>query len=234
MQLSDFLAHIITSICCGLTIGLERQWRQHPAGLRTNALISLGACLFASLSTLVEHDSSPTRVAGQIVTGVGFLAGGVILRDGLTVKGLTTAATIWCTAAIGTLTGCGFLLYAFISTCCVLFLNFAMHPLGQWVDRATKKWSKPDQRFQLLVTTTTECSSLVRMMIVEYFQAQHSITLQSITQRDGKESGTVQVLGQFAASEKCDDALEGLMGILHLEKGVSEVRWDKQLPEPSA
>ncbi len=234
MQLNVFLYHILTAIACGLIIGLERQWRQHPAGLRTNALISLGACLFATLSTLVEHDSSPTRVAGQIVTGVGFLAGGVILRDGLTVKGLTTAATIWCTAAIGTLAGCGFLLYSFISTICVLFLNFAMHPLGSWVDRLTKKWSRHDQRYQLIVTTTVECSSLVRMMIVDYFQAQHSITLQSITQKDGKETGTVQVLGQFASSEKCDDALEGLMGILHLEKGVSEVRWDKQLPEPSA
>ena len=82
MNASTFLSHVAVAFLCGLVIGLERQWRQHPAGLRTNALISLGASLFASLAILFEQESSPTRVAGQIVTGIGFLGGGVILRDG--------------------------------------------------------------------------------------------------------------------------------------------------------
>jgi len=234
MQLTAFLSNTGMALLCGLLIGLERQWWQHPAGLRTNALISLGAALFASLSTLIEHESSPTRVAGQIVTGIGFLAGGVILRDGLTVKGLTTAATIWCTAAVGTLSGCGFLFYAFISTICVLFLNVVMHPLSQWIDKHSKKRTTQEQRYQLLATCTVESSALARMMIIQYFQSQQLLTLQSITQKDAKESGHVQILGVFVSADKCDSALENMMAMMNMEKGVNEVRWERLHIEPSA
>ena len=233
MDIFDFVYRVGLALLCGLIIGLERQWRQHPAGLRTNALISLGSCLFASLSTLVEHDSSPTRVAGQIVTGVGFLAGGVILRDGLTVKGLTTAATIWCTAAIGTLTGCGFLLYAFISTISVLFLNIVMHPISNWIDNKTKKWMKYEMKYHLFIRCELQKSSSIRAMVVGYFQSHHTLSLQSIQQKDGDGSGSVQVVSTFISNEKCDDAIEGLMAMLQLEQGVTEVSWERIMMEPS-
>src|SRR5262245_4591511 len=98
----QFILQIVVSMICGMVIGVERQWRQHPAGIRSNALICVGAALFCSLS-LLEKDTSATRVAGQVVTGIGFLGAGVILRDGLSIKGITSAATIWCCAAIGSL-----------------------------------------------------------------------------------------------------------------------------------
>ncbi len=78
----------------GAILGLERQWRQRLAGLRTNTLVATGAALFVMLSALTPGDSSPTRVAAQVVSGIGFLAGGVILREGTTVRGLNTAATL--------------------------------------------------------------------------------------------------------------------------------------------
>jgi len=232
MDIFEFVNRIGMALLCGLIIGLERQWRQHPAGLRTNALISLGSCLFASLSTLVV-DSSPTRVAGQIVTGVGFLAGGVILRDGLSVKGLTTAATVWCTAAVGTLTGCGFLLYAFFSTICVLFLNFVMHPLSEWIDNKTKKWMKHEMKYHLYIRCELQQSSSIRALVVGYFQSHHTLSLQSIQQKDANGAGAVQVVSTFATNEKCDDAIEGLMAMLQLEQGVTEVSWERIMVEPS-
>ena len=100
-----------TALVMGVAIGLERQYRQHPAGLRTNALVCVGAALFVSLSSLMGDTNSPTRMASYVVSGIGFLGGGVILREGLTVKGMNTAATLWCTAAIGTLNGAGFPLH---------------------------------------------------------------------------------------------------------------------------
>src|SRR6266403_2205956 len=103
-----YAANIAVAFLLGLAIGLERELRHHEAGLRTNALVALGAALFVSLARLYDHEGSPTRVAGQVVSGIGFLAGGVIIRDGFSVKGLTTAATLWCTAAVGTLAGSGF------------------------------------------------------------------------------------------------------------------------------
>ena len=226
MPLTTFLAHLAVALLCGLLIGLERQWRQHPAGLRTNALICLGACLFASLAMQFEKESSPTRIAAQIVTGIGFLGGGVILRDGMNVKGLTTAATIWCTGAIGTLAGCGYLAYALISTACVLFINIIMQPLSNWVDQVTLKVKKMDARYQFLVGCKPEQSAAVRTLMVEYFQAHEKLLLQSIEQQDG-DGGRVRIIAQFMAREECHETVERLMGVLQLEHGVLETRWEK-------
>src|SRR5690348_3454172 len=99
----SFVGNIAAALFMGMAIGLERQYRQHNAGLRTNTLVALGAALFVSLSILMDDTNSPTRIASYIVSGLGFLGGGVILRDGLNVKGLNTAASLWCSGAVGTL-----------------------------------------------------------------------------------------------------------------------------------
>lgn len=226
MPFTDFFTNVTVALACGLFVGLERQWRQHPAGLRTNALISLGACLFASLAILFEKENSPTRVAGQIVTGIGFLGGGVILRDGMNVKGLTTAATIWCMGAIGTLAGCGFLLFAITSTACVLLVNIVMHPLSNWVDRLTLKVKKMEARYQFLVGCKPEQSAAVRTLMVEYFQTHEKLLLQSIEQQDG-DAGRVRIVAQFMARDDCHETVERLMGVLQLEHGVLETRWER-------
>ncbi|MGO9612558.1 MAG: MgtC/SapB family protein [Dissulfurispiraceae bacterium] len=84
-------------------IGLERQWRQCTAGLRTNSLVALGASLFVSLSSLVTQTNDHTRMAAQVITGIGFLGAGLMLREGIKVRGLNTAAALWGGGAIGTL-----------------------------------------------------------------------------------------------------------------------------------
>src|SRR6266481_9990880 len=91
----------------GALIGFERQWRQRMAGLRTNALVSVGAAGFVVFSMTFSADSSPTRVAAQIVSGIGFPGAGVILREGIDIRGLNTAATLWCSAMVGTFAGAG-------------------------------------------------------------------------------------------------------------------------------
>src|ERR1700736_4047505 len=96
-----------TALLMGAVIGFERQWRQRMAGLRTNALVSIGAAGFVVFSTMVSGDNSPTRVAAQIVSGIGFLGAGVILREGINIRGLNTAATLWCSAMVGTFAGAG-------------------------------------------------------------------------------------------------------------------------------
>ena len=108
---TTFLINLGAALLMGVAIGLERQFGGHPAGLRTNALVCVGAALFASLPGLWGHDLSPDHMVGQIVTGVGFLGGGAILREGLNVNGMNTAATLWCSAAVGALTGAGYPLY---------------------------------------------------------------------------------------------------------------------------
>ena len=96
MTLIDFTLRLLLAIGLGALIGLERQWRQKQAGLRTNTLVSLGSAAFILLSlSLTDSTGDPSRVAGQIVTGIGFLGAGVILRNGVNIQGLNTAATIW-------------------------------------------------------------------------------------------------------------------------------------------
>src|SRR5258708_17122987 len=91
----------------GACIGFERQWRQRMAGLRTNTLVAIGAASFVIFEGLFPDDGSPTRVAAQVVSGIGFLGAGIIFREGVQVSGLNTAATLWCSAAVGLLARSG-------------------------------------------------------------------------------------------------------------------------------
>jgi putative Mg2+ transporter-C (MgtC) family protein len=130
-----FLLNLGAALLMGVVIGLERQFNQHPAGLRTNALVCVGSALFVLLPHLYGHDLGPEHMAGQIVTGVGFLGGGVILREGLTVKGMNTAATLWCSAAVGALTGAGYALYAAAGTVVVVGMHLGLRPVSRWKSR---------------------------------------------------------------------------------------------------
>jgi putative Mg2+ transporter-C (MgtC) family protein len=101
------LFRIVLAVVAGGLLGLEREFRDKPAGFRTLVLISMASATFTILSSRLASDSDPTRIAANIVTGIGFLGAGAILREGLQVTGLTTAATIWLAAAIGMAIGGG-------------------------------------------------------------------------------------------------------------------------------
>jgi len=132
---TTFGIRLLIAFFLAVGIGIERQWLKSRAVLKTNVLVTLGAAMFTMLSILTPGDASPTRIAAQIVSGVGFLGGGVILRDGGSVKGTNTAATIWCAAAIGSLVGSGFFIPAYLSTLAVVSANL----LGKPLEEAFKK-----------------------------------------------------------------------------------------------
>src|SRR5690348_3132115 len=108
MSLATFV-NLTVAAGLGIAIGFERQWNQGVAGLRTNALVAFGAACFVTIGRLMANDD---RVAAQIVSGIGFLGAGVIFREGPSVRGLNTAATIWCSGACGALAGAGLVLEA--------------------------------------------------------------------------------------------------------------------------
>lgn len=106
----DFGFQILVSVVCGAVVGLERQLRRKPIGIRTSILICLATQVFVRLGTTMSGDGSivdPTRVLGQVVTGVGFLGGGVILAKGGSIKGVSSATVVWMLAAIGSTIGAG-------------------------------------------------------------------------------------------------------------------------------
>src|SRR5271157_5263583 len=115
----------------GATVGLERQWRQRMAATRTNALVAAGAAAFVMCGFLLDNDPSARgRIVSYVVSGVGFLGAGVIFKEGGNVRGLNTAATIWCSAAIGALCGLGALNLALVLAVTVLFANIVLRPLA--------------------------------------------------------------------------------------------------------
>jgi putative Mg2+ transporter-C (MgtC) family protein len=104
----ELLARLLLAAVLGGAIGAERELNDQPAGLRTHMLLTIGACLFTLISAYgFGRGTDPSRIAAQIVTGIGFLGGGAIVRYGLTVKGVTTAASIWATASVGVAIGAG-------------------------------------------------------------------------------------------------------------------------------
>jgi putative Mg2+ transporter-C (MgtC) family protein len=130
LSLAELAFRIGLAAALGASIGVERELREREAGLRTHLLVSLGAALFTLVSAYGWSDwrfsnaegivFDPTRIAAQIVTGVGFLGAGAIIRQGLTVRGLTTAATLWAVAAIGMAVGAGYYSAAVLTTAAVL------------------------------------------------------------------------------------------------------------------
>ena len=126
---TTFAIRLLVGFFLAVGIGIERQWLKTRSILKTNVLVTLGSAMFVMLSIMTPGDASPTRISAQIVSGVGFLGGGVILREGASVRGINTAATLWCAAAIGTLVGSGYLVQAYVSTLAVVGANLLLRPL---------------------------------------------------------------------------------------------------------
>ena len=120
-------AGLLAAVVLGALIGLERQIRKHPAGLHTNALVALGAAAYVIAGVLIGDNTGPARVAGQVVTGVGFLCAGLIWHEGGTVRGINTAATVWCSCAVGVLCGFGMLQWAILVSVLVVLANVIFH-----------------------------------------------------------------------------------------------------------
>jgi putative Mg2+ transporter-C (MgtC) family protein len=143
MLSADLVWRLLLAAGLGAAVGLEREYRQKPAGLRTNILIAVGAALFTILSLeMTKGIGDTSRVAGQIVTGIGFLGGGAILRSGDSIHGMTTAATIWVNAAIGVAAGTGQFALAAFATALTLIVLAVLPPIetyferrGGWADR---------------------------------------------------------------------------------------------------
>ncbi|MGH9314297.1 MAG: MgtC/SapB family protein [Vicinamibacterales bacterium] len=133
---TDLVGRMLLAAALGAAIGWERELRQKEAGLRTNILITMGSALFTIMSVeMAGPAGDSSRIAAQIVTGVGFLGGGAILHQKGTIQGLTTAATIWMNAAIGVAAGGGRYRLAIVATAITLVTLVALVPVDRWLDK---------------------------------------------------------------------------------------------------
>ncbi len=137
MNISEFIIRICACFILSVCVGMERQLRHKTVGLRTNVLVSLGSFMFVCMSFKIVNPDV-TRIAAQVVSGIGFLGAGVILKDGNRIKGLNTAATLWCVAAIGVLCASGMVLEASIGTLLILISNIILRILSQKIMNTIK------------------------------------------------------------------------------------------------
>jgi putative Mg2+ transporter-C (MgtC) family protein len=139
---ADLGLRLVVALILGLVLGVERELRGHPAGIKTMGLIAIGACMFTALGLLPAFGTrvDPTRVAAQIVTGVGFLGAGAIMRQGSDVHGLTTAASIWVAASVGMAVGFGYYAVALFTTFLVIVMLVAIRPVEMRFFRS--RWNR--------------------------------------------------------------------------------------------
>jgi putative Mg2+ transporter-C (MgtC) family protein len=137
MELLNFGLRIGAALLAGLFIGIEREIHNKNAGLKTNALVSLGAAVFVltSLSFAGDEYVDTTRVIGQVVTGIGFIGAGVILHKGTIVRGLTTAATVWCSAGAGCLAAIGKYKELCLLVAVIVFVNVVFNPVDKYISK---------------------------------------------------------------------------------------------------
>jgi putative Mg2+ transporter-C (MgtC) family protein len=223
----DFFVAIGSALLAGVAIGLERQFREHPAGLRTNALVCVGAAAFVSVSHLVGDSDSPTRIASYVVSGIGFLGGGVILREGLTVRGMNTAATLWCTAAVGVLCGSGLALHGLAITATVLGINVGLRPLARLIEARQRTSPGAGAIYRLQVVCVDRDSAVVRSIVLRHVNSHAGMTVQQLSTQAGVEAGNEVVSLEVLASRADDKAIGEVMNRLDIEPGVRSVRWEK-------
>jgi len=223
LSVADFALRLAVGVGCGALVGFERQWRARLAGLRTNALVATGATLFVLYSVATE-DSSPTRVASYVVSGIGFLGGGVILREGFNVRGLNTAATLWCSAAVGVLAASGHLVFTLIGTGAVIAIHVLGRPLGRLIDRDNAvEEDEGLQPYLVQVVCRPKSEKLARAEIVQHASS-NDMTLRGISTTQG-EDDKVTVSAHVLIDGHSPARLERLVAELSLQQGINAVQW---------
>ena len=215
--------NLIVAVLLGGAIGFERQWRQRLAGLRTNTLVSLGAAIFVVFEGQFT-DTSPTRVAAQVVTGIGFLGAGVIWKEGVNVRGLNTAATLWCSCAVGLLAGAGHWSRAILAAGLVASVNLVLRPLVTLINRQPLETAEIETSYIVTVTCRGTEEAQIRALMVQGFGVS-DLHLRELESTDIEGTGQVAVNATLTSEKRREIALEYIVGRLSLEPSVTAARW---------
>jgi putative Mg2+ transporter-C (MgtC) family protein len=209
----------------GGLVGLERQWRQRMAGTRTNALVAAGAAAFIMTGLLIDGDPSARgRIISYIVSGVGFLGAGVIFKDGGNVHGLNTAATIWCSAAMGALSGLGSFDLALILGVGVLLTNVVLRPLAYRLHPVLPDATPAETMYEVRLACKESTTGHIRSLLLSTINGL-PVTLHSIhSEADGKLEQT-HIRAELITAGRNNEALEQVVMRLSIEDDVSNLSW---------
>lgn len=232
MVIAQYTLRLALAFLFGAMIGVERQTRQKTAGLRTNTLVSLGSAAFILLSySLTDGAGDPSRIAAQVVSGVGFLGGGLILKDGFNVRGLNTAATIWCSAAVGSLAGAGLYIQSMLLVVCVLCAHCLLRPLGDILSRHNCfKGGNAPISYMLKIRCKEQIENHLRVMILNTTGNDPHLQMRSLRSSDDEILDYCFIVAEIYAQGKHDIVIEKLAAKLTIEYGVTQVSWETTNP----
>lgn len=220
-----FAGKLFAALLLGALVGLERQWRQRMAGTRTNALVAAGASAFVMAGSLLEHDPTAAgRVASYVVSGVGFLGAGVIFKDGANVRGLNTAATIWCSAAIGVLCGFGYLHLGALVAVAVLLTNTVLRPLAYRLHPVLPAAEPGETLYELNLTCRESDETHLRSLLMATI-AQETVMLHGIHSEDEERAGQTRLRAEVMTSGRQNALVERIAMRLSIEPGVTSLSW---------
>lgn len=214
--------NLVLAMLLGGLVGVERQWRLNYAGVVTHALVSLGAAAYTSLPALLDAGSD-MRLGSQVVTGIGFLGAGLIMRDGLTIRGLSAAATIWATGAVGVLAGYGFLAEASVVTALILVTNMLLRRGAKLVDRHVPEAETEERYYNIALTCSSSDEAMMRAELLNAL-GKHNLRLRGVEsqQRDG---GRSEVHAVVYTTHQEDERVEKLVGSLSLLPQTYSASW---------
>lgn len=223
LSYTEFLFQIVICFLLSSCIGIERQYRRRIVGLRTIILVSLGSFLFVRFSFSFPG-SDMTRIAAQVVAGIGFLGAGVIIKDGKTVKGLTTAATLWCAAAIGILCSANLLFEAAVGTLFILFTNIILRTINSKINNLSNNIDYNMYSFTIICEEKNE-NEIVKLIkdIIKHNKA----TITSIETNE-MENGNIKIDTSISVNTTKDTLVEEMMQKLSGRKDIISISLNKK------
>lgn len=228
MELWEYTLRIVVAFLLGGMIGLERQYRQKSAGLRTNTLVSIGAAAFVMLShNLIGEHGDPSRVAGQIVTDIGFLGAGVIIREGASIQGLNTAATIWCSAAVGSLVGAGFYDYGIVTAFSVILTLIILRPLAMKLSRRKEGHGNEDfmeTNYHIILKCKTPAEHKTRQEVTENLK-NFDLSIASLKSSRDDSIGLITIEAIVVSDSKSHKKIEEFAQKITSDNDVIEFHW---------
>lgn len=227
VQLFDFFDTLVSlgaAFVLGTLIGAERQFRLRNAGLRTNALVAVAAAAFTDLAMHLDGNSGAVRVIAYVVSGIGFLGAGVIMKEGMNVRGLNTAATLWGSAAVGCCAGADMVAQAVALTAFVLASNTLLRPLVNIIDRAPLDTGASEATYEFKLTADAAAQADLREALVEKLAAARYPVGDVVVTPRGEDA--VEIVATLVATAVDPGDLDRLAAGMALMIGVRHATWE--------
>lgn len=220
---ADTFVALLAAFILGTLIGLERQYRQRTAGLRTNVLVAVGSAGFADMGSHIMGPEGSIRIIAYIVSGIGFLGAGVIMKDGTNVRGLNTAATLWCSAPVGAFAGAGLASEAMLMTLFVLAGNTLLRPLVNRINRSPMDERVTEALYRVHVVTPAATVADAREILFTVLEAAHYPIREIETLSDSDDQ--VELAALLVPTTADPDELDAIVVSLEATNGIDSAAW---------